>query len=654
MALVLSAEVCLCDRFLLDRRRGRLCEREGGTAVSIGSRALAILIVLIERPGDLVSKDAIMDAVWPGIAVEESNLTVQISALRRILDAGASKGRCIQTVPGRGYRFVGSVVPVEPSSNSAVTASIAPDLAIRDDAEAGSRSGAIIFPPPSYPATPSTVSVSWWQPSGRRVATMSAAACLAVLLLVVMLLAGTGSALFPTPESRTAGDGTAPPLSIVVLPFTDLSAARDQQYFVDAITEDLTADLSRLSGAFVISSNTGFTYRDRRADTRTIGRELGVRYVVGGSIRRAGEQVRVTAQLIDAETDAHLWSERFDSEHGDLLSLQNAITARIANTLGAELIRDAAARPPAARPDASDLILRGRGAIVNRQARASYAEATGLFERALALDPNSWEAQARLAGALASRVLDEVSDTVDADRERAHELLEKALAASPHDPYVRYIMAQVLRAQGRCADAIREYETALATNRNWASVYSHIGRCKVRLGLIEEAIPLYEQAIRLSPADPNIANWYFRIGEVHLLESRTEEAIGWLEKSRGANPWLPYNRMFLAAAYGLAGRREDAAAELAEARRLRDDGSYSTIARYKSCRRATCRRLPPCRTRRFTPACARRECRRSSPDGRGTGRLGSCSSVSRRKKSPGCRPGKRRFASRMRWLRSQA
>ena len=187
MALVLSAEILLCDRFLFDRRRGMLSERESGAAVPLGSRALAVLGVLIEEPGDLVSKDAIMGAVWPGIAVEESNLTVQISALRRILDAGAPHGgNCIQTVPGRGYRFVGSVTPAEPLPDSP-----APDLAIRDGAETGSRPGAIV-PPPSYPATLPSVPVSRRAQSRQRIAIMSAAVGLAVLLLAAYLLAGAG------------------------------------------------------------------------------------------------------------------------------------------------------------------------------------------------------------------------------------------------------------------------------------------------------------------------------------------------------------------------------------------------------------------------------------------------------------------------------
>jgi len=161
-----------------------------------------------------------------------------------------------------------------------------------------------------------------------------------------------------------------PRLSIVVLPFANLSNDPEQQYFADGITEDLTTDLSRIAHSFVISRNTAFTYRNKPIDTKQIGRELGVRYVLEGSVRRSGNQVRVNAQLIDAERDAHLWAERFDGEMVELFALQNEITSRLANTLGVELIAAEAARPTE-HPDALDYILRGRAAGLKPDSRGS-------------------------------------------------------------------------------------------------------------------------------------------------------------------------------------------------------------------------------------------------------------------------------------------
>jgi len=178
----------------------------------------------------------------------------------------------------------------------------------------------------------------------------------------------------------------APRLSIVVLPFANLSNDPEQQYFADGITEDVTTDLSRLAHMLVISRNTAFTYRNKPVDTKQIGRELGVRYVLEGSVQRSGNRVRVTAQLIDAATDTHLWAERLDRDTGDLFALQNEITSRIANTLHLELIAAEAARPTD-HPDAVDYILRGRAALFKPDSRDSYAEAISLFEQALSLDP---------------------------------------------------------------------------------------------------------------------------------------------------------------------------------------------------------------------------------------------------------------------------
>src|SRR5271166_5490152 len=233
----------------------------------IGSRALGLLRLLVERQGKLVSKDAIMAAVWPGTVVEEGNLTVQIAALRRIIDQNREQGSCIQTVASRGYRFVAPVTQSDADAHSAV-------------------------PPISQP-------------------------------------------------------GVRPPprLSIVVLPFTNLSDDREQQYFADGISEDLTTDLSRLANMFVISRNTAFTYKNKPVDTKRIGCELGVRYVLEGSVRRSGNQLRVSAQLIDAATDAHLWAERFDRDTSDLFALQDEITSRIAIALNSTLVTAEAARP---------------------------------------------------------------------------------------------------------------------------------------------------------------------------------------------------------------------------------------------------------------------------------------------------------------------
>jgi adenylate cyclase len=386
-----------------------------------------------------------------------------------------------------------------------------------------------------------------------------------------------------TASSSTAGSSitssslavTAPRLSIVVLPFTNLSNDAEQQYFADGITEDLTADLSRIADLLVISRNTAFTYQGKRVDTKQIGHELGVRYVLEGSVRRLGNNVRVTTQLIDAVRDAHLWAERFEGDTGDLFALQDEITSRIAVALDLELVGAEAARP-IEHSDALDYILRGRATLSNPRSRATYAEGISLFKYALALDPQSVAAQTWLAAALAGRVINLMTDTPGADSTRAEALVTQALAISPRSVTVHFARGEVLRAQRRYDEAIPEYETVLAFDRNSVSGLVALGHCKLMTGSIEDVIPLMERAIRLSPRDPQIAVMNYRIGEVHLLQSRIDQAIASLERARRANLELAYVRAFLASAYALKGETERAATELGQARRLSD--GYASIA----------------------------------------------------------------------------
>ena len=501
------ADILLFEGFRFDPCGGGLfrLDKAGIAApVALGSRALELLGLLVTRRGELVSKDAIMEAVWPRRVVEEANLNVQISKLRHILDQHREEGSCIHTVPGRGYCFVAPVTRPEANGHSAIPA---------------------------------------------------------------------------ISQSRELG---RPHLSIVVLPFTNLTDEREQQYFADGITADLTTDLSRIAGMFVISRHTAFTYRYKAVDTKQIGRELGVRYVLEGSIQRSGDRVRVTVQLIDAENDAHLWAERFDRDMGDLFALQNEITGRIAAALDLELVGAEAARP-AVHPDTLHYILRGRALGYGRPpTRQNYREAISLFEQALVLDPRSVEAQSWLANTLAMRVLNQMTDSAAADVARAEELVGEALAASPGSPQAHFAKGQLLHAQNRFEEAVPEYEIVLAFNRNWVFAIAALGSCKLLTGSLEEAYRLHEQAVRLSPRDPSIGDWYYCIGLAHLLLSRPGEAIVWLEKARGVIPAHPGPHAQLASAYALEGDLNSAKAELAEARRLSADDRYRNIARLKA------------------------------------------------------------------------
>lgn len=557
-----STESLFFQGFRLDRRGLFRVDATGKTEpIALGSRAIDLLLLLADRQGELLPKDLIIREVWPGMAVEESNLTVQISALRRAVDQGRVRGSCIQTIPGRGYRFVASVTRGEPSFTS-------PAVQLLDDmgGEASSQSGrsqeanAAGAPSDARPAR----RFPW------RLGSIIGAAILSLGLVVA------AAWIWRSPQRSQAG--SPPPLSIVVLPFASLSADEGQRYFADAITEDLTTDLSRLANALVISASTARTYEGKPADVKRIGRELGVKYVLEGSIERSNDRVRINAQLIDAEADAHLWADRFDRSADDLFALEDEIIGRIAWALNVELVRAEAERPTE-HADALNDIFRGRALLWRPQSRENYAEAVSVFERALAIDPRSVEAQSFLAISLSSRVLAGMSGSRTADLARAAELVGRALSVAPGSGFAHFAKGQLLRVQHRCDAAIPEYEAMLAANRNSAAAIARVGYCELRVGLPEETTSLIERAIRLSPRDPQLGVWYLWLGQAYLLQSRIGDAVAWLEKARSAEPGLWFVHEWLAAADALNGDGAAGAAELAKSRRLSEHAWPSTIAR---------------------------------------------------------------------------
>jgi len=378
----------------------------------------------------------------------------------------------------------------------------------------------------------------------------------------------------PITSTREAGKAavpsTRPRLSIVVLPFANLSNDPEQEYFVDGITDDLTTDLSRLSGSFVIARNTAFTYKGKQVDAKQIGHELGVNYILEGSVRRVGDEVRVNVQLIDGENGAHLWADRFDTDRANLAAAQDEITGRLARALKVELVADVGRRidrDHAVDPDARDLVMRGRALLLKAGSVAAWQEAVAAFERALEIDPRSVDAQIGLATALGRSVADGWSNTVQQDLARAEQLLLEALAdansASAHAE-----MGRVRRLQNRLAEAKVELETAIALDRNLVGALRQLGQVMTYLGQPEAGIPYIEKALLLSPRDSDLASVYRALGVSHLLLGHVDQAVELLSRARAENPRFWYIHYWLAAALGLRGELDEARAALAESIRL--------------------------------------------------------------------------------------
>jgi adenylate cyclase len=375
-------------------------------------------------------------------------------------------------------------------------------------------------------------------------------------------------------------EAPAPRLSIVVLPFANLSNDPEQDYFADGLTEDLTTDLSRISGSFVISRNTAFTYKGKPTDAKQVSRDLGVRYVLEGSVRRSANQVRVNAQLIDGETGAHLWAERFDYQRGDLFQMQSEITARIARTLSLELVEaegQRALRQRPNNPNAMDLVMRGT-AIMNRARQGEdVSEARRLFQEAIRLDANMATAWVGLGGTFLFN--SRFSPSREEDLRQAGEAVERALALDPKSAVAHHIKATLHYQFGRLEQAVGEYETAIALDRNFASSYGMLGATKVILGQPEEAFEHVQKAIQVSPRDPSLATWQMFVGVANLHLGRDDEAIVWLRKSVDLNPRSSFGHLFLASTLGLAGQEAAARAEMAEFRRLNPG---FTLSRFKA------------------------------------------------------------------------
>jgi adenylate cyclase len=386
--------------------------------------------------------------------------------------------------------------------------------------------------------------------------------------------------------SKSITSATAPRLSIVVLPFLNLSNDPEQEYFADGITDDLTIDLSRISGSFVIASNTAFTYKGKLVNLMQVSRELRVRYILAGSVRTAGDQVRLNVQLIDGNSGAHLWADRFETDRANIAQAQDDITGRLAQMLNLEMLEAAASgieQEGVVDPDARDLVMRGWTFWYRPRSVTNQQEAQRAFERALEIDPRSVDARIGIASVLAANLSDGRSHSVQQDEARAEQSLLEALECDANRSTAHRAMGQLRRSQNRLTESRIELETAIALDRNDARAFFQLSMTLMYLGRPEAAIAELEKAMRLNPRDPNVAQYYWGLGACHLLLSRVDEAIDLLRKASAANPWHHYPPLHLAAALGLRGNLDEAISALD--RSIKIEPEINSLAQWRASRR---------------------------------------------------------------------
>ena len=386
-----------------------------------------------------------------------------------------------------------------------------------------------------------------------------------------------------TATAPATGEPGSPRLSIVVLPFLNIGGSAKDDPFVDGVTETLITDLSRSPGVFVISRSTAFAYKGRPIDVREIGRELGVRYVLEGSVQNAGDRMRFNAQLVDAESGGHLWAERFDKQRGDLLDMQDEVTTRLARTIHIEMVAAESRRAERERPgrlDSVDHTLLGWAAWNRNLSLESARRARRFFETALRLDEDNVEALIGFANAHMWEVnMSYASDDREAQIRAAETAAKQALTLAPDSAEAHVTYGTVLYAMRSPERALREFDLAVGLDANLATAHAYLGLIKFSLGRARETRAHVAEAMRLSPRDPLLFHWHFFIGVGEFYLGRVAHGIESLRKSVEINPNWGLSQFVLAAALALAGLPAEAAEVRAAAQRLVPN---FTIARFRA------------------------------------------------------------------------
>jgi TolB-like protein len=485
--------------FVLDTGAGTL-SREG-QLVPAGYRALRLLITLLERPGEVLSKSDLIDGAWDGNAIEEANLTVQVSALRKLLGQSPDGTDWIVTIPRVGYRFAGPV------------------------------------------SHPSVVSDS------------------------------------EAPSSTASTPASGP--SIAVLPFANLSDDRQQDYFADGMVEDIITGLSRLRWLFVIARNSTYVYKGEVTDVRQVASDLGVRYVLEGSVRRADDRLRVTSQLVDASTGAQIWAERYDRAVADLFAVQDEITESVVASLEPHLYQAENRRFQSRSPESLDawgFVMRAMPHIWT-WAEAGSEIAVGHLKSALKIEPDYARALSLLAWTYitgAHMGWANFADTLGPALDSA----KRAIERDGEDPWGHLALGYVHMLTRQFRPAIDALEETLVLNPNFALGHMILGSAYGFGGAGDQGLHHLAMAMRLSPRDPHQALYQSSNALCQFVNGRYLESVSMNRRAVQLRPRFTSAWRTLAAGAGMAGDRETAATALAETRRLQPDLSADWVERH--------------------------------------------------------------------------
>ncbi|WP_460448302.1 adenylate/guanylate cyclase domain-containing protein [Alsobacter sp. SYSU BS001988] len=412
-------------------------------------------------------------------------------------------------------------------------------------------------------------------------------ALMAGLLAILTLGAYLASAFIPNPKHTAAGlqatAPIAPALSMVVLPFKTLSNDPDQDFFADALTEDLTTDLARIKDNFVVARNTAFVYKGRTVDAKQIGRDLGVRFILEGSVRRTGASVIVNAQLVSAEDGGHVWADRFEGALTRLNELQGEFVARLARSLNIVLTNAATTNRSfnqGSPPGAFDLALKGWSIANKATNKANNDAAMENFKQAVAADPDLPKALVGLALCHIRNVVNVWSKDPDNETELADALISKALGIEPDNAWAHYVKALVYRARGLPDRSALELEASFRLDPSFAPAYVQLGQAIMRMGQADKVPEYIEKALRLSPFDPNRSIWLFVLGSAYAYSGDNEAAVRALYRSIQADPDYQNTYALLTAAMYRLGRLDEARSSLAHLLALSPDYSINKFRRF--------------------------------------------------------------------------